>query len=685
MKVLLRLWVRWRRKLAFSLLALAASCVAFLLSNHLFHPKAIAEVAALLNPAPTQPIGHYDYFGKLLSPDQAAALVRSRGLNPRDPNAYLQVGAVRITQALLDRGELIFNNRKIGDTFGLQGVFGFGDGLSRILPEVGVAIAQLQGQPTTDLKITLQKPLTLGSRTFAPGDVISTGLDVEAGGRFPIGLLPTGELTCAICHITVGADGKRLKGVPNGNVGANILTALATNSAAGFARLSFNLLDPKYKGNGVTILNSQGRPVELPDPDKFEAAFDNAILDVPYGQFESSPDGLNNTTQIPNVFTFKSGPYGMDGQFAVGPFAGLGLFNNAVHSSEINLLAAAQLSAETLGIDPEVYLGVALQNAAVPALRLPRDGVLRKPSEWLRAVAPDPRAAELQDQIPTPGAGTYPNLSPSLATFNGLIFSPPTGTSDIASGPFLFANNAMAAWQNSLVPPPNRSPENQQALQSGSVQRGARVFDQAGCVTCHVPPFFTDNKIHPIEQIQTNPVRAQSRLAINALLVPPKLYGFNTPVPPPANATVIDVPTQGISDSPTTLPKGILPNGGYKTPSLRGLYLSAPYLHDGGVAVHKDALQPGTANVIQPSGLGLPGTLVQALPADPANSLRALVDRNLRQFVVGVNQSYPPVVRNNLDGKGHNFYVDAAAGYSLQQQTDLINFLLALDDKPGEF
>lgn len=187
-------------------------------------------------------------------------------------------------------------------------------------------------------------------------------------------------------------------------------------------------------------------------------------MDVPFGNFESSPDGINNTTQIPSGFTFKNHPYFFDGQFAVGPFAGLSVFNSAVHSSEINLLAAAQLSQETLKIDPEVYIGTFIQNAADPRLRLP-DQV--KPSVWLRQKQQELGIpfAELEDQVPAPGAGDYPNLRPSLATYNGLFFSPNSDNpADIASGKFLFANNAMSAFQNSLVPPANRTQSNWKAL-----------------------------------------------------------------------------------------------------------------------------------------------------------------------------------------------------------------------------
>ncbi|AVH69530.1 di-heme oxidoredictase family protein [Nostoc sp. 'Lobaria pulmonaria (5183) cyanobiont'] len=644
----------------------------------------------LLQPAPTQPLGYYDYFGKLLSPQEASQLVANKGLNPNNPISYQRVGAVKITKGLIAQGEDIFLNRKIGDTFGLQGVFGLGQGFNVLSNEIGAAIANLHGQSTTNLKITLQKDLTIGSRTFPRGTVIPTGLKIPKGQSVALGTTPNGgNITCALCHATLSSDGKTLSGVANGELAIPLFIALSSNTAAGFARLNFNPLDPQYKGNGKTIIDSKGHKVELPDPDKLEKAFDDAVLDVPFGHFESSPDGIRDSTQIPSLFTFKNHPYAASGEGAAGPFAGLSALNNGVHSSEINLLAAAQLSADTLGIDPEVYIGTFLQNAAVKSLRLP-EGMIVKPSEWLRGIiAPNPTQAELEDQIPAPDTGTYPNLRPSLFTLNGLVFSPNTGKpGDIASGSFLFASNAMSAFQNSLVPPANQTSENWQALNSNSVKRGAKVFEKANCATCHIPPFFTDNKIHPLDEIRTNPARAESHLALNKLLVPPKLYTFNTPVPIPAKAEVLDVPTQDISDTPTTLPKGILPKGGYKTTTLRGLYVSAPYLHDGGAAVRAGSLKfdsNGSFTVVNKSGLGLSGTLSQGIPADPASSLRALVDRDLRALVVKANKANPALVRSNLDGTGHYFYVDRQSGFNSNQQADLINFLLALDDNPGSF
>lgn len=677
----------WHRQFIVFILILVSSLVAVLVSDGFIATQTTLANSSLLQPAPQQPLGDYDYFGKLLTQQEVDKLVRKRGIDPKSPGAAGRIGAVQITQNLLDSGENIFFNRKIGDTFGLQGVFGFGLGIAQIQPALEKAIINLHGQPTSNLRITLEQDLKLGSRTYAKGSVINTGFDLERGARLPLGLTSSGEFTCALCHVGVSKTGELLKGVPNGDLSIALLIALAPNTTAGFARLSLNPLDPQYQGNGKTIIDSHNQLVTLPDPQKFESAFDDAVLDVPVGNFESSPDGINNTTQIPSVFTFKNNPYGADGQFAVGPFAGLSAINNAVHSSEINLLAAAQLSAETTGTDPEVYLGLALQNAADERLRLPA-GVQIKPSQWLRQVAPDAYQAELQDQIPAPGTGTYPNLRPSLFTYNGLVFSPNTSTQgDPASGPFLFAANAMAAFQNSLVPPPNQTRQNLVALKTNSVQRGAKVFEQAQCLSCHKSPFFTDNKIHPISELETNPARAQSRLDLNDLLVPPKLYTFNNPVPVPAGAEVIDVPTEGIAPSPTSLPNGLLPNGGYKTTSLLGLDLSAPYLHDGGVAVRAGSLQVGRngVSVTDPSGLGLAGTLSQGKPADSTSSLWALIDRRLREQVVAANRASSALARSNLDGTGHNFYVDKAAGFNFRQQTDLINFLLSLDNNPGKF
>jgi hypothetical protein len=254
----------------------------------------------------------------VLSAAAAAGLVQKRGLNPSDPQSYLKIGAVKITQELRDVGEKIFLERKIGDTFGLQRVFGFGLGFSQILPDVAQAIAAQNGQPTSNLLITLSRDIRIGSQVFPKGSQFPTGFDLAKGGRLPIGLNLPGDITCAVCHVAISPQGEVLKGMPNGDLAIPLLVALAPNSAAAFARLSINPFDPRFQGNGKTIINSQGRSVKLPDPIKFEQAFDDLVLAVPFGHFESSPDGIDNTTQIPPLLTFKTAPYTAGGEFAVG-------------------------------------------------------------------------------------------------------------------------------------------------------------------------------------------------------------------------------------------------------------------------------------------------------------------------------------------------------------------------------
>ena len=68
--------MHWRQKVSMFVLILTASLVAVLASNSLIAPKVMATIA-LLQPAPTQPLGYYDYFGKLLSPQEANELVRN--------------------------------------------------------------------------------------------------------------------------------------------------------------------------------------------------------------------------------------------------------------------------------------------------------------------------------------------------------------------------------------------------------------------------------------------------------------------------------------------------------------------------------------------------------------------------------------------------------------------------------
>lgn len=62
--------------------------------------------------------------------------------------------------------------------------------------------------------------------------------------------------------------------------------------------------------------------------------------------------------------------------------------------------------------------------------------------------------------------------------------------------------------------------------------------------------------------------------------------------------------------------------------------------------------------------------------------MRSLIDRNLRRQVVMANRANSNLQKSNVDGSGHNYWVDKQAGYTIQDKNDLIEFMLSLDDDP---
>ena len=155
---------RQRRQFVFLSIVMVCSLMGWLVSVGLMDVPIARATSSLLATPPKQPLGSYDYFGKVLSPTEAATLVKAKGLNPHDPKSYLKIGAVHITQKLLDVGEKVFFERKIGDTFGLQRVFGFQLGLASILPDLQTAIVAQQGKSTSNLPITLSRDGSYSNR-----------------------------------------------------------------------------------------------------------------------------------------------------------------------------------------------------------------------------------------------------------------------------------------------------------------------------------------------------------------------------------------------------------------------------------------------------------------------------------------------------------------------------------------
>ncbi len=60
-----------------------------------------------------------------------------------------------------------------------------------------------------------------------------------------------------------------------------------------------------------------------------------------------------------------------------------------------------------------------------------------------------------------------------------------------------------------------------------------------------------------------------------------------------------------------------------------------------------------------------------------------LVDRKLRAKAVAVNRANLDLQLSHVEGSGHEYWVDAEAGFDPRDQADLIQFLLSLDDDPA--
>lgn len=617
--------------------------------------------------ATSQEIGSYDLLGESIDPKTAEQLMETEAgrvaLAPEN-------GAIAITEDLINLGRDAFYRETFGNEYFFTDVLGAINGPINLV-SVSKAITALKGQHTTNLQIVLDQDVTVGGREFPAGTVLNTGLDVPTGSLIPLGMQIHKQgsnirvgLTCALCHASVDStSGRILEGAPNADLDTGLLQAFGTNSAAMFRQTGVNPLT--VPAGNHTYINAAGQIDRLPDSRALEDAVDAQFLAWPPGNFDSSPDNVNNPSQNPSSYTFQSYPYGWSGFASIGWFHGLSTLNNNVHATNSDPTTGSYASQALLGIDKETYLGVILQNSANPKFRLPEGA---KPSEFLQTHDPTPGRPAINQVIKMPG---YPKGS--LFMIDGLMASSP-------GLPVGAQINGMSAYQNTLAPPPTEPTDHIEAL-----QQGAAVFEKANCAQCHSGRYFTNHEVISIEEIKSQPSRAKALAKLPQIFVPPETYPGNIPVPIPPDPPVLPVPTTITPERTIKLAYAIDNAGGYKVQNLIGLYLSAPYLHDGGVAASREALQPtdnGYYTVDNREQMGMAGTLMQQIPADPEASLRVLVDRDLRAVAVAANRANPDLQATHVDGSGHEYWVDQQAGFTPQEQTNLIQFLLSIDDAP---
>ena len=517
----------------------------------------------------------------------------------------------------------------------------------------------LKGEGTTNLRVALGKEADIGGRSFREGDVIDTGLDVPKGAIGPMGMTTKvlgtrtyAGVTCAACHSSVDPETKLVQhGVPNWDFNAGVMIAMASNSAAFFTHTDVDPRTIASTKSTRSIPDSTGTGSHaLPDVATMEQAVDAVLMKWPRGNFDSMTDMVAHPAQIPGAFTWNNHPYSHSGAFMAGPFKGLSVQTNNVHALNSDATTEADAAPPRLGLDRELFIATVFQNAPHEKYRFdPAKG--KKPSEFLLAIDPTPGQPSMNEVVALP---TYPKAT---------LIEPTSLWNSSPGKPVWRQVNAMAAWQNTLVPPAARIPADPAAA-----QRGRAVFEKANCVSCHRGPALTNNRVVSVAEIKTQGLRGKGMANTeNAWDDNPQAYAFDQDVPLPKSPRTIPVPTEQLDKQQITLAYGWGDSpGGYKVPSLIGLYWSPPYLHDGGVAVGPDASKQ----------LGLAGTLQRGVMPDPANSLRAMVDRELRKQVIGANAADPNLSAMRVEGIGHEIWVDAGAGFTEADQHDLIHYLL---------
>ncbi len=594
----------------------------------------------------------YDILGRRVAREEAERLKATpEGRN----DLSAEKGAVAIDDALVKRGREAFYRETFGNEVFLTDVMGMLDG--GLTPyEVARAIFLLGGAGTTNLQVRMARDVTVGDKVWKTGELVPTGLDVPRGSAFILGIrtfYDRGRLrmgiTCALCHTAVDpASGKVVEGAPNTDLNAGLLMALASNATAYFMHGSADpSAHPGDSSWGVTT--EDGGRAPLPDRAAFEAAAKVEVASWPAGSFDSSADRETNPTSIPSSFSAYAEPYSWSGRAGIGPFKGLSALNNNVHAANSDTTQQTRAAKTLFGLDPQVYLGTVLQGAAAALRYDPASG--KPPTAVLEAADTTPG---------TPGLNSYAVLpsfpATNYLTDNGLLASVP-------GEPANYANNAMSAFQNLL-----RAPD--VSADAAQVKRGRAVFERVGCAGCHAGPALSNNRVIPVEEIGTQPSRARSTVRMEARLAPPTVFATDTPFPLPPDPKLVPIPLEGDALKQVQLAWAHAgTRGGYKVQNLVGLAWSAPYLHDSGVAVGPDAERQ----------LGVPGTLDAGIAPDPANSLKALVDRGLRARVVAANAGSQKARTARVTGEGHTYWADPAAGVSGEEQTDLVAYLLSVN------
>ena len=648
------------------------------------------------------------------------------------------------------------------------------------------------GGYTHDLVVSFPPGSTLDDIIPVP-EKLHTGLDVEAGAAWPLGIVPVkadesesdlpylldpskyssgpkgvGALpgggkfrtgfSCAICHYSLDIDwdgktdlksariGEETEGSPwkpydawaIGNQDLHLGWVFVTASnpiSAIFASGQPNKLELSDAKEWMKTIIEDYKT----DPHKVKSEIVKGVQLMPRGYFDDTPDAIHNPLQYPTLFTRGNWPFNYDGVMLNASDRNNNVWTVSFDPSEFvalcsdrggqteNLLFWKQPGIFSL-LTAKEYAEMMVEYA--PAVIHDRSNFEKLRDDILGTSDGMPGILRTDATVIIEGTDAYVSKEvvnhPDNKKYNrvraaaefgsdGEMRSQMTGMLGVRviTTPEVrekynvdeleakyglngdeFITNAVSLMLNWLEPPANHSPLLKNAKEKGLVEKGYQVFKDHGCADCHAGPFLTNNKIIPLHEIKTNNARA---------LATEPLQTFIAPEYDPATGEAISTGIGGV------LAKwfGSKQTYGYKVVTLRYLWGTAPYLHDGGVGV---TVKPGskveeedlqillsTPENYKLYGMGEILSYRENVPdsylrPNAALSLQALLLKSEREKVIESNKTehYPitgtdkklALANMNIQGVGHNNYVDDVPGG--EKITALVAFLLALDDKPGE-
>jgi hypothetical protein len=153
---------------------------------------------------------------------------------------------------------------------------------------------------------------------------------------------------------------------------------------------------------------------------------------------------------------------------------------------------------------------------------------------------------------------------------------------------------ALAKYLYSLKPPENPNPVDEHA------RKGSRVFESAGCIRCHTPPLYTNNKLTLAQGFQ----------------------------PPASLVKEADIDPVTVGTDPNLALKTRKGTGLYRVPSLRMIWLEAALLHDGSIGTLEELFDPGRLKPGFRSSNWRSATAAHAVPGHPFGLALNAADRS---------------------------------------------------------